>query len=292
MWIFFTLLAATMQSFRNAFQSELSKEVNTLGVTLARFIWASPIALIYLAGLYQWQPASIANFNIDFSLFVISASLLQILATSLMVQLFKRKNFTVGAGLAKSEALVAAVLGVLFLGTHLSLLGWIGVAIGGVAVFMLSSGHSLKSLSPSTVLIGLSCGASFALTSLFVREASLSLDLSIPFTHRAATVLFCVITLQTLILLSYLAIKHRAVILDLWQRPKLTVYTSVASCLGSIGWFSAMSLQTVPYVKTLGQIEIFITMLVALFYLKEKVKHNDMLALVLIALAAVMVMWA
>jgi uncharacterized membrane protein len=85
--------------------------------------------------------------------------------------------------------------------------------------------------------------------------------------------------------------KDRASIVALWQRPKLTLLTSIASCLGSIGWFSAMSLQAVPYVKTLGQVEIFFTMLISLLWLGEKVKVKDMLGLVLIAIAAIMVMW-
>ena len=52
MWIAFTVLAAFMQAWRNAFQSQLSQEVNIAGVTLARFIWAGPIALFYLFSLY------------------------------------------------------------------------------------------------------------------------------------------------------------------------------------------------------------------------------------------------
>ena len=51
LWIFFTLFAAFMQSWRNAFQSFLSKEVKVAGVTLARFIWASPLAAIYLGAI-------------------------------------------------------------------------------------------------------------------------------------------------------------------------------------------------------------------------------------------------
>lgn len=78
---------------------------------------------------------------------------------------------------------------------------------------------------------------------------------------------------------------------QLWVRPKLTLLTSTSSCLGSIGWFSAMSLQTVPYVKTLGQIEIFFTMLISIFWLKQSVKIKDGLGLVLIAIAAILVMW-
>lgn len=83
-------------------------------------------------------------------------------------------------------------------------------------------------------------------------------------------------------------LRDRSALKALFERPKLTLLTSTTSCLG---WFSAMSLQAVPYVKTLGQVEIFFTLLVATFWLKDKVKIKDMLGLILIAIAAIMVMW-
>lgn len=289
MWILLTLLAAFMQAWRNAFQSQLSKEVSVAGVTLARFIWAGPIAALYLTALYLWQDVGIPDFSDRFIGFILGASAMQILATGLMVKLFKQQNFAIGAGLAKSEAVVAAILGTLFFGTHLSPLGWSGVLLGGVAIFLMSAKQGLRSLSLNTVLIGLACGTSFALTSLWVREASLCLNIGFP--HSAAWVLLFVIGLQTFLLVSYLLLKDKSTLTALWQRPKLTLLTSTASCLGSIGWFSAMSLQAVPYVKTLGQVEVFFMILIATFWLKEKVKIKDMLGLVLIALAAILVMW-
>ncbi|MBY8218157.1 DMT family transporter [Vibrio fluvialis] len=288
-WIFFTFLAAFMQSWRNAFQSRLSGDVKTAGVTLARFLWAGPLAALYLAMLYQVEPIALPTFNSLFVIFIVGASLMQILATALMVKLFKFNNYAVGAGLAKSEALVAAILGMLFFGTHLSFLGWIGVLLGGIGVFMLSAQGGFRQLSLPTILLGLGSGSAFALTSLWVREASLALGL--PFPHSAAWVLLLVISLQTVLLVGYLLVRDIHTLTVLWSKPKLTLLTSVSSCVGSIGWFSAMSLQAVPYVKTLGQVEIFFTMLISVFWLKQRVRIKDGLGLILVALAAVMVMW-
>jgi drug/metabolite transporter (DMT)-like permease len=140
------------------------------------------------------------------------------------------------------------------------------------------------------VLIGSASGLAFALTSLWVREASLALGL--PFPYGAAWVLLCVISLQTLLLLAYLLLKDRATLLALWARPRLTLLTSVSSCLGSLGWFTAMSLEIVPLVKTLGQIEVLFTLLISVFFFGERLKKQDYLGLALIMLAAVLVMWA
>lgn len=288
-WILFTFLAAFMQSWRNAFQSHLSGDVKTAGVTLARFIWASPIAVIYLAILYSVEPSELPQFDAAFLKFIIGASIMQIIATALMVRLFKFNNYAVGAGLAKSEALVAAFLGMLFFGTHLTLLGWIGVFVGGIGVFMLSTQGNIRQISVPTIVLGVSCGSAFALTSLWIREASLASGL--PFPYSAAWVLLLVISLQTLMIVSYLIVTDRKTLKVLGSKPKIVFLTSLTSCLGSIGWFSAMSLEAVPYVKTLGQVEIFFTMLISIFWLKQKVRIKDGLGLVLVAIAAIMVMW-
>ncbi|MCT8125068.1 EamA family transporter [Alishewanella sp. BS5-314] len=289
LWIPFTLLAAFMQAWRNAFQKQLSRDVSIAGVTLARFIWASPLAALYLAGLYQWQPVALPTFNHRFVFFIVGAAVAQIIATALMVKLFKLRNYAIGAGLAKSEAILAAILGVAFFSESLSLLGWVGVLLGAVAVFLLS-GASWRQLSWPVLLLGISSGLSFALTSLWVRQASLALGL--PFPHGAAWVLLVVILLQTLILLSYLLWRERSTLLALWRRPRLTLLISISSCIGSIGWFTAMSLESVALVKTLGQVEVLFMLLISAFFFKEKLQRTDHGGLALIVLAAIAVMWA
>lgn len=289
LWIPFTLLAAFMQAWRNAFQKQLSKDVGVAGVTLARFLWASPLAALYLLILYQWQPVAMPEFNLQFAGFIVAAALAQILATALMVKLFKLRNYAIGAGLAKSEAILAAVLGVAFFSESLSIAGWGGVLLGAAAVFLLS-GASLRQLSWPVLLLGLCCGLAFALTSLWVRQASLVLGL--PFPHGAAWVLLLVIALQTLLLTSYLIVRNSASLKALWQRPKLTLAVSVSSCVGSIGWFTAMSLESVALVKTLGQVEVLFMLLISALVFKEKLQKADHVGLILIVLAAIAVMWA
>lgn len=289
-WVWFTLGAVFLQTFRNALQSKLSAHISTSGVTLSRFLFAPPIAIVYLALLYTFSEQVIPEFTFQFVFWVLLAAVLQIAATSLMVILFKQKNFAVGAGLAKSEALVAAVLGTLFFGSHLSALGWTGIMLGAVAVLVLSSGGRWSGLSLKTIVIGLACGSCFALTSLFVREASHLL--AVPFPHSAAWVLLWVLCIQTTFLLVYISLKNPQTFGLLRQHAKTTMATSLISCLGTICWFSAMALQHVAYVKTLGQVEVFSTMVLAAFWLKDKVRMYEVLGLLLIVSAAVLVIWA
>ena len=287
-WILLTVFAAFMQSWRNALQSMLSVHVSVAGVTLARFIVASPIAAVYLFTLHQYQHSALPSFNYYFIGYVVGASIVQIIATGLMVKLFKLNNYAVGAGLAKSEALMAAIFGVLFFGSTISFLGWLGVFIGAIAVMLLSGITGFKKVNPNTVLLGLACGSSFALSSSWIREASLNSGLNFP--YSAAWVLFLVIGLQTIMLSIYILLKEKHTFKLMLQKRKMVFAISVFSCLGSIGWFSAMSLQHVAYVKTLGQVEVFFTMLIAVLWLKQPLKKQDTMGLILIAIAAILVM--
>ena len=289
-WILFTLGAVILQTVRNALQSKLSGAVNTSGVTLSRFILAPPIALVYLLILYSSSASQVPEFSGSFIAVILCASLLQIAATSLMVILFKQKNFAIGAGLAKSEALVAGVVGMLFFGSYLTPLGWAGIVIGGIAVFVLSSGNRLHGISVKTMVIGLACGTCFALTSLLVREASHMLN--VQHTVAAAWVLLWVLCVQTISLSGYIALTKPFVFRQLTNAKKQVLAISTVSCLGSICWFTAMALQHVALVKTLGQLEVLLTLILSHYWLKNAVTKREIAGLLLIGLAAIFVMWA
>ena len=291
-WLIFTLMAAFMQAWRNAFQKQLSSTVDVYGVTLARFLFGFPFAFIYLILLYQQQPITESvHFSMHFWGYIIVAACSQILATVLMVQLFKQKNYAIGVGLAKSEAILTALIAVIFLHEYLSPLGWCGVLLGAVAVFLLSKGQQKSNFSFSTLTIGIGSGLCFAITSLLVREASLELS-ALPFLHRAAWVLFWVIGFQCISMLLYLGLLSRSTLSAMWHRIGLTFKVSVCSFLASLGWFSAMSMQTVALVKTLGQVEILFSLLISVFFFKEKLARTDHIGLLVVMIAAILVILA
>lgn len=289
LWIPFTLLAALMQAIRNALQKQLSQDVSIAGVTFARFIWALPLAFCYFLALNFIQPQPWPSWQIMFFLLIIAIALAQILGTLLMVRLFTLRNYAIGAGLAKSEAIIAAILGVLLFSESLSLLGWLGVSLGAIAVLLLS-GASIRFFSWPVLLIGLSCGLSFALNSLWVRQASLLLPL--PALHSAALVLLLVILVQFTVLLLYIMQREPQTLQQLWTRPGLLLAISSSSFLGSVGWFTAFSLASVAMVKTLGQIEVLFMLLISVGLFKEKLQKRAISGLVLIVLAALAVIWA
>ncbi|MAD16931.1 MAG: multidrug transporter [Alteromonadaceae bacterium] len=290
LWIPFTVMAAFMQSWRNAFQKRLSTDVDTLGVTLARFILAVPMAALYAFVLFSYEGSAVPQMNAKFYLAIVLAAISQIFATALMVKLFRLRNYAMGVGLAKSEAVIAAVLGALLFAAPLSVMAWCGVIIGGIAVWLMSVPKGMRNISWPTLLIGLASGLCFAFTTLWVREASLMTQL--PFLQSAAYVLFWVLLVQTLILLLWLLVRSPQTLRALCLKPKLVFIISFCSFVGSIGWFTAMSLETVALVKTLGQIEIFFTLLISAKWFKERLQRSDKWGLGLILVGAVLVILA
>lgn len=302
LWIPFTIFAAFMQSWRNALQKQLRNHASTLGVTLARFIVALPLAGIYVWLIYQTSPQEPSlQISAVFLVNVAIAAFAQIAATAFMVMLFKTKNYAIGVGLAKSEAVIAAALGALFFAAPLSLMAWLGVFMGAVAVWLMSLNKNKgnnplltnehNGLSWQTIGIGVASGLCFALCTLYIREAALILrsQVGMGFLISAAWVLFLVISTQTVLLTLWLAIKEPKTLNILFQHKKLTASVSFFSFFGSIGWFTAMSLQTVAMVKTLGQIEVLFTLAISAWWFKETLTKTDYIGLLFIVIGAMLV---
>lgn len=299
LWIPFTLMAAFMQAWRNATQKQLSQYASTLGVTLARFIVALPFSVIYLWALYQYYAdVKIPIFTSKFFLCCVTAGVAQIFATVFMVMLFKARNYTIGVGLAKSEAILTAILGALFFSVSLSRLAWVGVFIGLIAVWLMSlsrgTSSSLRDLSVKTILTGLASGLCFAICSMFIRQSSLALREmnELPVLLSAAWTLLFILSIQTVLLVLWLGFKDPQTLKTLYEKRKLTTTVSFFSFSASLCWFTAMSLQVVPMVKTLGQVEVLFTLGISAWWFKEKLNPNDYLGLILIMISAILVVLA
>ncbi|PID64134.1 MAG: hypothetical protein CR974_00220 [Gammaproteobacteria bacterium] len=184
-----------------------------------------------------------------------------------------------------------------FFAAALSWLAWVGVVIGAVAVWLLSLSHvphtGRQPIGWQTLVIGLGSGLGFALCTLFIREAALILRHGgLNFLLSAGWVLFFVLLIQSVLLTAWLVVREPATLPALYRQKKLTAGVSVFSFFGSVGWFTAMSLQSVAMVKTLGQIEVLFTLGIAVYWFKDKLARSDYIGLGLIVIAAVLVMLA
>jgi len=108
----------------------------------------------------------------------------------------------------------------------------------------------------------------------------------------AAVTLVYMVVLQTLLTVLWVGARQPqefTVIAHKW-RPCLFVGASAVA--GSIGWFTAMTLELAAYVKTLGQIEFLISLLIAVYLFKERPSRLELLGMLLIVGGAVGILLA
>lgn len=287
-WISFTLLAVVMQSVRTAGQKRIAEKISPQAATLVRYLFGLPLALAYFLWLQEGGAA--VHLNKTFFLSSSLAALSQIVATVLLIKALGIKNFAVGTALAKTEAILTAIIGTVFFGAALNALGYVSVVLG-VAGVLIASNWQIRVLDLAanrSIKFGLGAGLGFALASLWIRDASLSLGIN--GVVSAATVLVFMVALQTVVCLLWILIfEFQQVSLILKNLPA-AIFIGVTSVLGSIGWFTAMSLQEAALVKTLGQTEFLVTMLITTFYFSEKISRQEVIGISLIALSVILLL--
>ena len=291
-WILFTLLAVVMQSVRTAGQKQIASRLSIEATTLVRFLFGLPFAGLYCLGLY-WRDGQV-TFNPAATFFVSSslAALAQIGATFCLVRALTIRNFAVGTALAKTEAIMTALLGALFFSASLSLLGYVSVIVGVAGVLAASQWRlSWRDLFENdSIKFGLGAGLGFALASLWIRDASLSLAIS-PLIS-SSMVLFYMVTLQTLVCLAWVAWRDSNQLALIKVNLRASLFIGLTSVAGSVGWFTAMSLQEAALVKTLGQLEFVVTLLITYLYFGERITAREYFGILLVAISIALLLAA
>lgn len=289
-WVGFTLFAALMQAVRTAGQKRIAKHISPMASTLVRYLFGLPFVIAYL-GYVSDAPLlgalSERLSNNTFLVFASSAAIAQIFATYWLVKVLQFKNFAVGTCFAKTEAIQTAVLGALFFSAYLSIYGWVAIILGVLGILVVSLPAKGQALEKGAVFFGVLSGIAFALTSLWIREASLSLGDE--FLINAAITLLYMVSLQTLACGIYLFITERQQLINISQHLPLALFVGATSAFGSIGWFTAMTYQNAAIVKSLGQIEFVFTLLITYFFFSEKISVKEYIGMFLI-IASVLIL--
>ena len=138
-WIFATLIAASLQTVRFMLQKVLSSsQLSTAGATFSRFCYSAPILWAGVL-VYFWSTGlSVPVLSGLFWCFASLGGLAQILATVCVVALFRSRNFAVGITFKKTEVIQSVLVGVLLLAEGVSLKGFGAILIGLVGVLLLS----------------------------------------------------------------------------------------------------------------------------------------------------------
>lgn len=287
-WVWWTLLAASMQSVRTAGQKYLTSEVSPLAATLVRYLFGLPFVFLYLFFVLSRSAlatSELREVNLGFTFFLSAtlAGILQIVATVLLVRLFSMRNFAVGSTYIRTEIVITAILAMLFFSESISFISWVAIVIcvSGLIVINTARSGRISSLWNQSALFGLASGLCFSLTSLFLRQASLSLE-NPDSQYTAAMTLAYMVSIQTLITFAYVYVSDRPQIRLIMVNWRPSVFVGITSVLGSIGWFTAMTIERAALVKTVGQVEIIFTLLISIFFFREIPARKEIAGMLLI----------
>lgn len=288
LWIPITIVAALLQNVRMALQKQLNTELSTAGTTYVRSLFGLPLAAIYVFALAVWPGLSLPEFNIAFLFYCMLGGSTQILGTVLLVQLFRLRNFVVGITYSKTETVQAAVFGILILGDTVSNAGIIAIGISFLGIILVSAsgvGNPLKQLatgwSSQSGFFGVLSGGLFGISAVCYRAASLSLDYH-SVAMSAAFTLVVVLTFQSLVMSIFLVRFEPGQITDALKSWRMAGWVGITSMLGSVGWFTAMTLQNAAYVRAVGQVELIFTLLISRFIFHESMSRYEMIGMLLV----------
>lgn len=294
-WIPITIGAALAQTLRNAAQRHLTGDLGALGATLVRFLYGLPFAAIWLAVAWFGFAASGAwpAINLRFLIWTVVAALSQIAATALLLRNMEDRNFAVGVAYSKSEIIQVALFGLVLLGDGVSPLAVTSIMVASVAVVLLSLPAGNRSLTAvlrgwasRSALLGLGSGAAFGMAAVGYRGAALALATpSVVF--AAAESLIWAQTFQTLLLGGYLAWRNAAVVMAVIRAWRVSMLAGAMGAAGSACWFTAMAMQPVARVRTLGLIELYFSYVVSRRVFRERLGGFELAGLILLAIGLI-----
>lgn len=285
LWIPVTIAAAFLQNIRFMAQKHLKGQLSTLGVTFSRFLFAAPLALALVAVLLSQPGVPWPGPTVRFAVFAGVGAVAQIVATALLVALFSHRNFAVGVTFSKTETVMTAILSGVVLSEAVGPGAWLAILLT-VAGLVVMSGLPRRSSLASGIFsraagIGIASGMIFALASIGYRGASLALSAG-DFFLRAAFTLAVVTLFQTVLMAAWLAWREPGQIALVVRAWPVAALVGLTGMLGSLGWFTAFTLQNAAYVKALGQIEIVFTVAASVFFFRERITRAECIGIALI----------
>jgi drug/metabolite transporter (DMT)-like permease len=291
-WIPITLGAALAQTLRNAAQRHLTGDLGALGATLVRFLYGLPFAAIWLAVAWVGfaERGAWPAINASFLIWTVVAALSQIAATALLLRNMEERNFAIGVAYSKSEIIQVALFGLVLLGDKVSPPAILAIVVASVAVVLLSlpaGDRSLVSIARGwasrSALLGLGSGAAFGMAAVGYRGAALSLATpSIVF--AAAESLVWAQTFQTVLLGGFLALRNASVVIAVIRAWRVSMLAGAMGAAGSACWFTAMAMQPVARVRTLGLIELYFSYVVSRRVFRERLGRAELIGMVLLAI--------
>ena len=291
LWIGFTVVAALSQTFRNAMQRSLTARLGTVGATHVRFLFGLPFACVFIALMATVvAPPAGLRFDRVFWGWVLVGGLTQIVATALMLAAMQLRSFTVATAYVKSEPVLAAIMGFVFLGDRL---GWVAVGaivlatVGVVLMSVAGAAGTESRLKPA--LFGIGAGAVFALSAVGFRGAVVALG-DDPFYLRAAITLVIGLTIQSLVLSAWLLARSPGTLTEIFKAWRPALAAGALGAFASLCWFIAFALQTAALVRTVALVEIIFAQAISRKLFAQRSGLAETVGIVLVVLGVLVLL--
>jgi drug/metabolite transporter (DMT)-like permease len=289
LWIPISVLGAFLQAVRTAGQKDLNARLSIMGTTYVRSLFGLPVMLLFLWVVIAGTDQPVPAIHGTFLLYSLGTAIAQVAGTIFLIRLFSLRNFAVGNTLIKVDTMMTAIIGSLLFSEALSGIGWLAVIVtlGGVLLLTAArAGPRALGLTASgttwkPTLIGFASALSFTFSYLFLREASLSLG-SGDFLMRSACTVVTVTSIQMVSLSLWLFWREPDSLRDMLRDWRLSTFIGVTSALGSLCWFSAMTLENASYVRSVGQVEAIFSLLISHFYFREEFNKAEIAGIAVI----------
>lgn len=298
LWIPATIAAAFFQNLRSALQKAIKGRLSTMGAAYSRFLYAFPLAVLYLIAVQQARGSDLPAVNTEFLIYCALGGLSQILFTVVLLWMFSFRSFAVGTTFSKLEVILVAGMGSVLLGDHVGPAALLAILIGALGTVVLSFNETrltpmglLRGLGERATAIGILCAALLGASSVFYRGAILALQ-GDDFLLAASFALAVALGMQTLMMGGWFLIFDRAELARVFIHWRRAGPVGIAGLAGSICWFTAFSVQNAAYVRALGQIELVFTFLASVFVFRETVSRMEYLGTGLIISSILLIVLA
>jgi drug/metabolite transporter (DMT)-like permease len=289
-WAIFTVAAAAAQTARNAMQRHLVAKVGVAAASWARFIFALPFALIFLAVVYSFESGAV-QVGTNFYLWLVLGSVAQMAATATMLLAMRDRSFVVVTAYLKTEPIQVALFSLVFLAETLTPVRTLAVVLGTAAVMLMSWPRGAAARGWQGPGLGIAAGACFAMSAVGFRGAVTHLD-GISYVTAATLSLNAALCIQTLLSIAWLVLSGREALRALFGAWRESLPAGCAGALASQCWFMAFALQAAPVVRTLGLVEMVFAQMVSWRMLREKTTWREAVGIAMLGVAVVLILLA
>jgi drug/metabolite transporter (DMT)-like permease len=289
LWAVFTLIAAAGQTARNAMQRGLTQTIGTVGATLVRFLFGLPFGALFLLIVTLWTQATLPPITAAFFLWALAGAVSQIAATALMLMAMNERSFVVTIAYIKTEPVLVAIFGLIFLGDKLTLVTAAAILIATLGVIMMSWSKSASTPPLRPLAYGIIAAALFGLSAVTFRGAIRSLQLE-NFVLAATFSLAIGLLIQTALLSVYLLLFDRRslkAILREWRPSMLAGFLGAAA---SQFWFLAFALTSAANVRTLALVEVLFAQFVTR-RIGERTSPRDIAGVAMVVGGIILLLW-